>query len=610
MNTKRNDIRNIAIIAHVDHGKTTLVDGMLKQSGIFRQNQKVEERIMDSNEIERERGITILAKNTAVTYNGIKINIIDTPGHADFGGEVERVLKMVDGVLLLVDAFEGPMPQTRFVLKKALALDLPAIVVINKIDRPDARVNQVLDEILELFIDLGANDSQIEFPVIYASARDGYAKLDLNDTSNDLKPLFEAIINYVPAPVGDPDAPVQVLITTLDYDEYVGRIAIGRVFRGTIIVGQEYAVCKKDGSIEKVKISNLFEFNGLKREPAESATVGDIIAVTGIEDIEIGETIADAEKPEPVPYVNIDEPTLSMIFSVNNSPFAGKEGEYITSRHLRDRLFKEARSNVSLRVEETDSPDKFKVSGRGELHLSVLIETMRREGFEFQVSKPTVIMKEVNGKIMEPIESVVIDVPEAYVGIVMEKMGMRRGQLLSMENLSGNSVRLEFEIPTRGLLGYRSEFITDTKGEGIINSVFAGFAPYKGDIPTRNRGSLIAFETGESNTYGLYNAQERGTLFIGPQTKVYEGMIVGENSRPDDLDINVCKKKHITNLRSSTAEETLRLTPPKEMTLEKCLEFIADDELLEVTPKSLRMRKAVLSRQDRQKMKGRTSKVN
>lgn len=610
MNTKRNDIRNIAIIAHVDHGKTTLVDGMLKQSGIFRQNQKVEERIMDSNEIERERGITILAKNTAVTYNGIKINIIDTPGHADFGGEVERVLKMVDGVLLLVDAFEGPMPQTRFVLKKALALDLPAIVVINKIDRPDARVNQVLDEILELFIDLGANDSQIEFPVIYASAREGYAKLDLNDTSNNLKPLFEAIINYVPSPVGDVDAPVQVLITTLDYDEYVGRIAIGRVFRGTIIVGQEYAVCKKDGSIEKVKITNLFEFNGLKREPAESATVGDIIAVTGIEDIEIGETITDVEKPEPVPYVNIDEPTLSMIFSVNNSPFAGREGEYITSRHLRDRLFKEARSNVSLRVEETDSPDRFKVSGRGELHLSVLIETMRREGFEFQVSKPTVIMKEVNGKIMEPIESVVIDVPEAYVGIVMEKMGMRRGQLLNMENLSGNSVRLEFEIPTRGLLGYRSEFITDTKGEGIINSVFAGFAPCKGDIPTRNRGSLIAFETGESNTYGLYNAQDRGTLFIGPQTKVYEGMIVGENSRPDDLDINVCKKKHITNLRSSTAEETLRLTPPREMTLEKCLEFIADDELLEVTPKSLRMRKAVLLRQDRQKMRGRTSKVN
>lgn len=610
MNTKRNNIRNIAIIAHVDHGKTTLVDGMLKQSGIFRQNQKVEERIMDSNEIERERGITILAKNTAVTYNGIKINIIDTPGHADFGGEVERVLKMVDGVLLLVDAFEGPMPQTRFVLKKALALDLPAIVVINKIDRPDARVNQVLDEILELFIDLGANDSQIEFPVIYASAREGYAKLDLNDTSNNLKPLFEAIINYVPSPVGDGDAPVQVLITTLDYDEYVGRIAIGRVFRGTIIVGQEYAVCKKDGSIEKVKISNLFEFNGLKREAAESATVGDIIAVTGIEDIEIGETITDVEKPEPVPYVNIDEPTLSMIFSVNNSPFAGREGEYITSRHLRDRLFKEARSNVSLRVEETDSPDRFKVSGRGELHLSVLIETMRREGFEFQVSKPTVIMKEVNGKIMEPIESVVIDVPEAYVGIVMEKMGMRRGQLLNMENLSGNSVRLEFEIPTRCLLGYRSEFITDTKGEGIINSVFAGFAPYKGDIPTRNRGSLIAFETGESNTYGLYNAQDRGTLFIGPQTKVYEGMIVGENSRPDDLDINVCKKKHITNLRSSTAEETLRLTPPREMTLEKCLEFIADDELLEVTPKSLRMRKAVLLRQDRQKMRGRTSKAN
>ncbi len=605
MITKRDDIRNIAIIAHVDHGKTTLVDGLLKQSGIFRQNQKVEDRIMDSGDIERERGITILAKNTAVTYDGIKINIIDTPGHADFGGEVERVLKMVDGVLLLVDAFEGPMPQTRFVLKKALALNLPAIVVVNKIDRPDARISQVLDEVLELFIDLGADDSQIEFPVVYASAREGFAKINLEDSSKDLKPLFDTIINYIPVPVGDAQAPVQVLITTLDYDDYVGRIAIGRVFRGNIIVGDEYALCKKDGSVSKVKISNLFEFNGLKRQNIATASTGDIIAVTGIEDIDIGETIADIDNPKPVPYVSIDEPTLSMVFSVNNSPFAGQEGNYVTSRHLRDRLLKEAKSNVSLRVEETDSPDSFKVSGRGELHLSVLVETMRREGFEFQVSKPMVIIKEVNSKKMEPIESVVIDIPEGYLGTVMEKMGARHGQLVNMENLGRNSHRLEFEIPTRGLLGYCSEFITDTKGEGIINSVFAGFTPYKGDIPTRNRGSLVAFETGESNTYGLYNAQERGTLFIGPQVKVYEGMIIGENSRPGDLDINVCKKKHITNLRSSTAEEAMRLIPYKEMTLEKCLEFIEDDELLEVTPKSLRMRKSKLSRQDRQKIKGR-----
>ncbi|MCG1011862.1 translational GTPase TypA [Tepidanaerobacter sp. GT38] len=601
--TKRDDIRNIAIIAHVDHGKTTLVDGLLKQSGIFRQNQKVEERVLDSNALERERGITILSKNTAVHYNGIKINIIDTPGHADFGGEVERVLKMVDGVLLLVDAFEGPMPQTRFVLKKALALNLPAIVVVNKIDRPDSRIDQVLDEVLELFIDLGADDSQIEYPVVYTSAREGYAKLNLEDTSKDLQPLFKTIVEFVPAPEGDPQAPVQVLITTLDYDDYVGRIAIGRVFRGTIQTGNEYALCKKDGTIQKVKVSNLFDFEGLKRQPVSSATIGDIVALTGIEDIDIGETIADIDNPEPVPYVNIDEPTLSMIFSVNTSPFAGQEGEYVTSRHLRERLFREAKSNVSLRVEETDSPDSFKVSGRGELHLSVLIETMRREGYEFQVSKPMVIIKEINGKKMEPMELVTIDIPEAYLGTVMEKMGERHGQLINMQNIGGNSIRLEFNIPTRGLLGYRSEFITDTKGEGIINSVFAGYTPYKGDIPTRNRGSLVAFETGESNTYGLYNAQERGTLFIGPQVKVYEGMIVGENSRPQDLDINVCKKKHVTNMRSSTAEEALRLVPPKQMSLEQCLEFIKDDELLEVTPKSLRMRKAILSRQERQKPK-------
>jgi GTP-binding protein len=603
MMTKREDIRNIAIIAHVDHGKTTLVDGLLKQSGIFRQNQKVEERVLDSNELERERGITILSKNTAVYYKGIKINIIDTPGHADFGGEVERVLKMVDGVLLLVDAFEGPMPQTRFVLKKALALNLPAIVVINKIDRPDARINQVIDEVLELFIDLGADDSQIEFPVVYASAREGFAKLNLEDPSQDLEPLFKTIIDYMPAPEGDSEAPLQLLITTLDYDDYVGRIAIGRIFRGTILSGNEYALCKKDGTVEKVKVSNLFAFNGLKRERISSASIGEIIAITGIEDIDIGETIADIDNPEPVPYVSIDEPTLSMIFSANTSPFAGQEGEYVTSRHLRERLLREARSNVSLRVEETDSPDSFKVSGRGELHLSVLIETMRREGYEFQVSKPTVIIKEINGRKMEPMESVTIDIPETYLGTVMEKMGARHGQLVNMQNIGSNSVRLEFNIPTRGLLGYRSEFITDTKGEGILNSVFAGYIPYTGDIPTRNRGSLVAFETGESSTYGLYNAQERGTLFIGPQVKVYEGMIVGENSRPQDLDINVCKKKHVTNLRSSTAEEALRLIPPKEMTLEQCLEFIKEDELLEVTPKSLRMRKAILSRQNRQKVK-------
>lgn len=605
MITKRDDIRNIAIIAHVDHGKTTLVDGLLKQSGIFRQNQQVEDRVMDSNDLERERGITILAKNTAVNYNGIKINIIDTPGHADFGGEVERVLKMVDGVLLLVDAFEGPMPQTRFVLKKALALNLPAIVVINKIDRPDARINQVLDEVLELFIDLGADDSQIDFPVVYASARQGFAKTALEGFSDNLMPLFETIINHVPAPVGDIKAPVQVLITTLDYDDYVGRIAIGRVFRGTITAGAEYALCKKDGTVQKVKISNLFEFNGLKRENTEHASLGEIVAVTGIDDIDIGETIADIDNPSPVPYVSIDEPTLSMVFSVNNSPFAGQEGDYVTSRHLRDRLFKEAKSNVSLRVEETDSPDSFKISGRGELHLSVLIETMRREGFEFQVSKPMVIIKEINGKKVEPIESVVIDIPEGYLGTVMEKMGIRHGQLVGMENLGGNSLRLEFQIPTRGLLGYRPEFITDTKGEGIINAVFAGFTPYKGDIPTRNRGALVAFETGESNAYGLYNAQERGTLFIGPQVRVYEGMIVGENSRPGDLDINVCKKKHVSNMRSSSADEALRLTP-QEMTLEKCLEFLEDDELLEVTPDSLRMRKLGLSRQDRHRIKGRS----
>lgn len=601
---KREDIRNVAIIAHVDHGKTTLVNGMLKQSGIFRENQKVNDRVMDSSELEKERGITILSKNTAVNYNNVKINIVDTPGHADFGGEVERVLKMVDGVILLVDAFEGPMPQTRFVLKKALGLDLPAIVVVNKIDRPDARIDKVLDEVLELFIELGADDSQIEFPVIYASAKDGIAKRELDDDSRDLKPLFDTILKYIPAPKGEEDAPLQLLITTLDHNDYVGRIAIGRIFRGKITAGEDYAICKKDGKIQKTKISDLFEFIGLERETTKSATIGDIVAVTGIEDIDIGETIADIDNPEPVPYVNIDEPTISMIFSVNTSPFAGKEGEYVTSRHLRERLFKETKSNVSLKVDETDSPDSFKVSGRGELHLSVLIETMRREGYEFQVSKPMVIVKEINGQKMEPVEKVFIDIPEEYMGNVMEKIGQRHGQMTNMDNMGNGSLRLEFEIPTQGLLGYRSEFITDTKGEGIINSVFAGFTPYKGDIPIRSRGSLIAFEAGESTTYGLYNAEQRGVLFIGPQVKVYEGMIVGMNSRPEDLDINVCKKKHVSNMRSSSADETLRLSPPKKMTLEKCLEFINDDELVEITPKSIRMRKKILSKQKRAKNRG------
>lgn len=598
---KREDIRNIAIIAHVDHGKTTLVDGMLKQSGVFRKNQKINERVMDSFELEKERGITILSKNTAINYNGTKINIVDTPGHADFGGEVERVLKMVDGVILLVDAFEGPMPQTRFVLKKALGLNLPAIVVINKIDRPDARIDKVLDEVLELFIELGADDSQIEYPVIYASAKDGIAKKSPDEDSKDLKPLFETILEYIPSPKGDENAPLQLLITTLDYDDYVGRIAIGRIFRGKISAGEHYAICKKDGNIQEAKISDLFEFMGLKRKPIKSATIGDIVAVTGIEDIDIGETIADLDNPDPVPYVNIDEPTISMMFSVNTSPFAGQEGEYVTSRHLRERLFKETKSNVSLHVKDTESPDSFKVSGRGELHLSVLIETMRREGFEFQVSKPTVIVKEINGQKMEPIEKIFIDIPEEYMGIVMEKIGKRHGQMTNMDNMGNGSLRLEFEIPTRGLLGYRSEFITDTKGEGIINSIFAGYTPYRGDIPIRSRGSLVAFETGESTTYGLYNAEQRGALFIGPQVKVYEGMIVGINSRPEDLDINVCKKKHVTNLRSSSADEALRLSPPLEMTLEKCLEFINDDELVEITPKSIRMRKKILSKQARQK---------
>ncbi|WP_434643997.1 translational GTPase TypA [Thermoanaerobacterium thermosaccharolyticum] len=597
----RDDIRNVAIIAHVDHGKTTLVDGMLKQSGIFRQNEKVEERVMDSNELERERGITILSKNTAIRYNGVKINIVDTPGHADFGGEVERVLKMVDGVLLLVDAFEGPMPQTRFVLSKALELNLKPIVVVNKIDRPDARPEEVIDEVLDLFIELGADDDQIDFPVVYASAREGVAKLNLKDESVDLRPLFDTILKEIPAPEGNIYDPLQLIVTTLDYDDYIGRIAIGKVVRGKIVSGENVAICKRDGSVQNVKLSNLYQYEGLKRVQVEDALLGDIVAVSGISDIEIGETIADPEKPEPVDFVEIEEPTISMTFGVNTSPFAGREGKYVTSRHLRERLFRELETNVALRVEETETTEAFKVSGRGELHLSILIETMRREGYELQVSKPTVIIKEINGVKHEPIELVTIDIPEDFMGVVMEKMGSRKGELMDMHTLKPGTLRLKFKIPTRGLIGYRSEFLTDTKGNGIMTSVIYDYEPYKGDIPTRSRGSLVAFEAGTTTTYGLYNAQERGTLFVGPGVEVYEGMIVGENSRSEDIDVNVCKKKHVTNLRSATADEALRLSPIREMSLEEALEFIANDELVEVTPKSIRLRKKILSAQQRYK---------
>ncbi|KKC30062.1 translational GTPase TypA [Caldanaerobacter subterraneus] len=601
MRAVREDVRNVAIIAHVDHGKTTLVDAMLKQSGIFRWNEKIEERILDFNDLERERGITILAKNTAVRYKDVKINIVDTPGHADFSGEVERVLKMVDGVLLLVDSFEGPMPQTRFVLSKALELDLKPIVVISKIDRPDARPNEVIDEVFDLFIELGANDDQIDFPVVYTSGKEGIAKLDLKEESYDLRPLFETIIKYIPAPSGDIEGPFQLIVTTLDYDDYIGRIAIGKVVRGRIKAGEEVAICKRDGSIQKFNINNIYQFEGLKRVPVEEAKLGDIVAVSGISDIEIGETIADKDNPEPVDFVKIEEPTVSMTFSVNTSPFAGTEGKYVTSRHLRERLFKELETNVALRVEETDSPDSFKVSGRGELHLSILIETMRREGYELQVSKPTVIFKEVNGVKMEPIELLTVDIPEEYMGVVMEKLGPRKAELMDMHTLKPGTIRLKFKIPTRGLIGYRSEFLTDTKGNGIMTSVFYGYEPYKGEIPSRSRGALVAFETGIATTYGLYHAQERGTLFIEPGTKVYEGMVVGMNSRSGDIEVNVCKKKHVTNLRSATAEEALRLSPVKKMTLEEALEFIDNDELVEVTPQSIRIRKKILDSQQRYK---------
>ncbi|MDI6618176.1 MAG: translational GTPase TypA [Clostridiales bacterium] len=591
----RKDIRNVAIIAHVDHGKTTLVDGMLKQSGIFRANEYVQERVMDSNELERERGITILSKNTAVNYKGIKINIVDTPGHADFGGEVERVLEMVDSVLLLVDAFEGPMPQTKFVLKKALELKLKPIVVINKIDRPDARVKEVVDEVFELFIELGANDEQLDFPIIYASARDGIAKYNMEDDSKNLKPLFDTIIEKVEPPSGDVDGPFQMLVTSIDANDYVGRIAVGKIARGRVKKGMQVALIDKKRKIENVKVSNLYVFSGLKKLEVDEAYLGDIVAVSGIPNINIGDTLSDVDKPEALPFVAIDEPTITMTFRVNDSPFAGMEGQYVTSRHLRDRLFKELETNVSLRVEETDSPDAFKVSGRGELHLSILIETMRREGYEFQVSKPTVIYKTINSKKCEPIEYLTIDVPEEFMGVVMEKLGPRKAEMVNMHSAINGFSRLEFKIPARGLIGFRSEFLTDTKGNGVMNHVFYAYEEYKGDIPERSRGSLVAFETGESITYGLYNAQDRGTLFIGPGVKVYEGMIVGENSRPEDMDVNVCKKKHVSNMRAAGSDEALKLTPHTVLSLEQCLEFIATDELVEVTPKSIRMRKKILN---------------
>lgn len=597
----REEIRNVAIIAHVDHGKTTLLDGMLKQSGIFRQNEKVEERVMDSNELERERGITILSKNTAIKYKGVKINIVDTPGHADFGGEVERVLKMADGVLLLVDAYEGPMPQTRFVLSKALELNLKPVVVINKIDRPDARPDEVIDEVLDLFIELGADDEQIEFPVVYASAREGIAKLKLEDTSSDLRPLFDTILKEIPAPKGELNGPLQLIVTTLDYDDYIGRIAIGKVIRGHIKAGETAAICKRDGTVQNVRISSLYQYEGLKRVEVNEALLGDIVAVSGISDIEIGETIADIENPEPLDFVHIEEPTISMTFGVNTSPFAGEDGKYITSRHIRDRLMKELETNVALKVEETETTEAFKVSGRGELHLSILIETMRREGYELQVSKPSVIMKEINGVKNEPIELLTIDVPEDFMGIVMEKLGSRKAELMDMHTLKPGTLRLKFKIPTRGLIGYRSEFLTDTKGNGIMTSILYGYEPYKGEIPIRLKGSLVAFESGITTTYGLYNAESRGRLFVGPGTKVYEGMVVGENARNEDIDVNVCKKKHVTNMRSATSDEALRLSTASELSLEEALEFIENDELVEVTPKNIRIRKKILNSQQRYK---------
>ena len=594
---KREDIRNIAIVAHVDHGKTTLVDELLKQSGVFRDNQAVAERVMDSGDIERERGITILSKNTAITYKDTKINIIDTPGHADFGGEVERVLKMVNGVVLVVDAFEGAMPQTKFVLKKALELELPVIVCINKIDRPEARPDEVVDEVLELFIDLDANEEQLDCPFIFASAREGIASYKSDEPGKDMEPLFETILNYIPAPEGDPDAGTQVLISTIDYNEYVGRIGIGKVDNGSVKVGQDVVIVNahdKD-KLNKVRITKLYEFDGLKKVEVTEATIGSIVAISGVTDIHIGDTICSPEHPEPIPFQKISEPTIAMHFMVNDSPLAGQEGKFVTSRHLRDRLFSELNSDVSLRVEETDNMDSFKVSGRGELHLSVLIENMRREGYEFAVSKAEVLYKtDERGKKLEPMERAFVDVPEEFAGSVIEKLSTRKGELQGMGSIGGGFTRLEFVIPSRGLIGYRGEFMTDTKGNGILNTVFEDYGPYKGDIAYRKQGSLIAFESGETVAYGLFNAQDRGTLFVGPGEKVYAGMVIGQNGKTEDIELNVCKTKHLTNTRSSSADDALKLTPPKVLSLEEALEFIDTDELLEITPENLRIRKKIL----------------
>ena len=596
-----NKLRNVAIIAHVDHGKTTLVDAMLKQSHIFRANEQVAERVMDSNAIERERGITILSKNTAVMYKDIKINIVDTPGHADFGGEVERVLNMVDGVLLLVDASEGPMPQTKYVLRKALEQGLKPIVVINKIDRPDQRIDDVYDEVLELFMELGADDDQLDFPVVYAIARDGIAKLDLDDESDSLEPLMDLLIKEIPAPQGDVEGPLQMMVTTLDSDEYVGRVAIGRIMRGKIKEGQNVVVISGDGET-KERIGKVYVYQGLKRMEVSEAELGEIVANTGLPSASIGHTVADAENPEALPSINIDEPTLSMTFGVNTSPFAGREGQFVTSRHLRDRLYKETETNVSLRVEETDSPDTFKVSGRGELHLSILIETMRREGYELQIGKPEVIYKEINGQLCEPIENLTIEVPQEFMGTVMESLGTRKAELSNMTELKGY-LRLEFTIPARGLIGFRSEFLTNTKGNGIMNHVFRGYAPYKGDIPGRSRGSLVAFEQGETTPYGIYTLQDRGVMFISPNQMVYEGMIIGENTRELDMDVNPCKKKNVSNMRSSSSDEAIRLTPPRLLSLEQALEFINKDEMVEVTPESIRLRKTILDKSQRGRLR-------
>ncbi len=597
MLTKREDVRNVAIIAHVDHGKTTLVDQLLRQSGVFRANQEVVDRVMDSNAIERERGITILSKNTAVNYKGIKINIVDTPGHADFGGEVERVLKMVNGVVLVVDAFEGPMPQTRFVLSKALALDLPVVVCVNKIDRPEARPEAVVDETLELMMDLGASDEQIDCPFVFASAKGGYAINHLDDPRVNMQPLFEAIVNHIPAPEGDPEAPLQLLVSTIDYNDYVGRVGIGRISNGSIRVNQDVVLVNHHDpdKRERVRISKLFEFDGLKRVDVDSASMGAIVAVSGIADIRIGDTICSPEKPDAIPFQKISDPTIAMDFLVNDSPFAGHDGKYVTSRHICDRLYRELNTDVSLRVEDTDSMDRFKVSGRGELHLSVLIESMRREGYEFAVSKAEVLTKtDEKGHVLEPMELAYIDVPDEYTGVVIQKLAGRKGELKNMGEGHGGYTRLEFRIPSRGLIGYRGDFMTDTKGNGIINTIFDGYDLWKGEISYRKKGSIISFETGEAVTYGLYNAQERGTLFIGPGEPVYAGMVIGETGKPEDVEVNVCKTKHLSNTRSSGSDDALRLITPKQMSLEQCMDFIETDELLEVTPTHLRIRKKIL----------------